>query len=805
MSLSPGTRLGPYEILSPLGAGGMGEVYRARDTRLEREVALKVIGKSVLSDEGSRRRFRKEAQALARLNHPNIAQVHDFAREEGVDFLVMELVPGETLSERLGRGPLSEAEVLKAGRELASGLMAAHAEGVVHCDLKPANLRLSKDGTLKILDFGLARLKRPLLTGDVTASLSGAEPGVSGTLPYMAPEQLRAETLDARTDVWGAGAVLHELATGELPFREKVAARLTDASLHADPEPAAARRPELSEGLSAVILKCLAKEPGRRYQSAAELRSDLDRLAGETASAGGTGAKQPPSRARIAGVAAAAAVVVAVGAFLVVKRTAAGRPALPAAPGGGAGASAIGSIAVLPLANLSAGPEDYFADGITEELITELARTGSLRVLSRASTLHYRGSTKSVPEIAKELGVDAVVEGSVQRSGGRVRVAAQLIRASPEEHLWAQSYDGSAEDVFAIRSRVAEDISRKVGRLVPTPASPRHEPPAAAHEAFLLGWSFALEGTREGFEKSIEYFDRAIALDDRYARAFAELAESHAMLAGMEGGRGEHFERARELARRAVELEPDLGEARLREADLKFYWDWDWSQCDSGFRVARDLSPWSADTRVHYALCLDQLGRHDEALREFEHTLEVEPLSVVAHQHRATLLARAGRHAEAIEEFRKVVDLRPADPEARRRLARALLDASRGEEALDVLVEASRLAKEPPEKAAALRGAWTRGGAPALLAEARGQERERLERRLSDLEARARTERVSPIYFARIYARLGNPDKAFDYLDRAWREHASSLATIKADESWEPLRRDPRYAALLRRMNLPAD
>ncbi len=243
MSLAAGTRLGPYEILSALGAGGMGEVYLARDVRLERQVALKVLGSGLLADGGARKRFRKEAQALARLNHPHIAQVHDFSSEEGTDVLVMELIPGETLSERLARGPFSEAEVLKAARDLASGLMAAHAEGVIHCDLKPANLRLSKEGTLKILDFGLARLNRPALTREATASVTGTGIAVSGTLPYMAPEQLRAEPLDARTDIWGAGAVLYELATGTEPFRETVPAKLTDAILHLDPEPPAARRP----------------------------------------------------------------------------------------------------------------------------------------------------------------------------------------------------------------------------------------------------------------------------------------------------------------------------------------------------------------------------------------------------------------------------------------------------------------------------------------------------------------------------------------------------------------------------------
>ena len=464
----------------------------------------------------------------------------------------------------------------------------------------------------------------------------------------------------------------------------------------------------------------------------------------------------------------------------------------------------IRSLAVLPLADLSPdGSHGYFADGITEELITELARIESLRVLSRTTTLHYRGSTKTVPAIAGELGVDALVEGSVQRIENRVRIAAQLVRGSPEEHLWARTYEGRIEDLFAIRTRVAEDIVRKVGGQLPLPATTVHDPPAAAHEAFLIGRSLALQNSRDGYAKSIRYFERAIALDDRYALAYADLAESHAMLDVEDDRRSEHFERARELARRAVELAPDLGEARLREADLKFYWDWDWSQCDSGFRMARDLSPGSGDTREHYALCLYQLGRYDEALREFEHTLEVEPLSVRGHDFRAVLLSRAGRHAEAIEELRRLADLQPADARWRRRLARTLIEDSRGEEALEVLAVASRLSGEPAERVVTLTEAWRRGGASALQAAVRVWGRNGLERRLADLEAQARSERVSPVVLATVHAGLGNIDKAFELLDQAYRERCPQLAATITSPRWDHLRSDPRYAALLKRMKFP--
>lgn len=517
----------------------------------------------------------------------------------------------------------------------------------------------------------------------------------------------------------------------------------------------------------------------------------------EAAPAAGPEEAAPPlpgrrSSKRLAWIAAALAAVFLTGA-LAWRSSARGR----SDPG-------VRSIAVLPLADLSPdGSHGYFADGITEELITELARTESLRVLSRTTTLHYRGSTKTVPEIAGELGVDALVEGSVQRIENRVRVAAQLVRGSPEEHLWARTYEGRIEDLFAIRTRVAEDIVRKVGGRLPPAAKTVHDPPAAAHEAFLIGRSLALQNSRDGYAKSIGYFERAIALDDRYALAYAELAESHAMVDVEDDSRSEHFERARELARRAVELAPDLGEARLVEAHLKFYWDWDWSQCDSGFRLARDLSPGSGDTREHYALCLYQLGRHDEALREFEHTLEVEPLSARSHDFRAVLLKRAGRHAEAIEELRRLADLQPADARFRRRLALALVEDSRGEEALEVAAAASRLAGEPPERIAAVTDAWKGEGAPTLLAALRTWRRQGLERRLADLEAKARSERVSPVVLATAHAMLGNIDKAFELLDQAYRERCPQLAATITGPRWDRLRSDPRYAALLKRMKFP--
>jgi serine/threonine protein kinase/Tfp pilus assembly protein PilF len=686
MSLTPGTRLGPYEVLSPLGAGGMGEVYRARDTRLEREVALKVLGRGLLTDENARKRFRKEAQALAKLNHAHIAQVHDFATEGGIDFLVMELVPGETLSERLARGPLSESEVLKVGKELAEGLSAAHAEGVIHCDLKPANLRLSKDGVLKILDFGLARLKRPIVTGDATAALTGTEIGVSGTLPYMAPEQMRAESLDGRTDLWGAGVVLYELATGTRPFRDVVPARLTDAILHADPDPPAMRRPAVSGRLSSLILKCLEKDPDRRFQSAAELRLGLERLSMGPEPTVVT--ERQPAISALRWAAAAALVVALASVALVVKpwRTS-GKPLPAAAP--------IASLAVLPLDNMTGDPgQEYFADGMTEALITELAKIRSLKVISRKSVMRFKKSDKPLPEIAKQLGVEGVVEGSVSRSGGRIRVTAQLIRAANDHHLWADSFDRAEADILTLQSDVARAIAGQV-RAAVTPderqrlAQTRKVNPEAYDLALRAIALTEKAGGPEDVRRAVDLAERAVMVDPESAQShlalatalgrfpeFGEktgaelrprfiaavdraleidptLARAHSMRGGYLPGIGEDVRREFE---RSIELAPNDGIVRANYSAY-LMGTGQWAEGEAELTRAVELDPANILLRCSYLGYLYALRRDPETLAETQRILDLDPNWFWAFDARWRVAFWQGRHEDAIRECRKSLNV----------------------------------------------------------------------------------------------------------------------------------------------------
>jgi TolB-like protein/predicted Ser/Thr protein kinase len=428
----------------------MGEVWRSQDTHLgDRDVAVKVLRAGLVADDAARARFRREALALSELNHPNIATVYDFDTQDDVDFLVMEYVRGKTLHERLAGGPLTEKETLDLGRQLTEGLTAAHAEGILHRDLKPGNLRITHDDRLKILDFGLAKVLR---APSETAPTETQTRGVVGTLAYMAPEQLRGATVDERSDLYAAGAVLYEMASGKRSFPETDTAHLVYAVLNKSPEPLQKHNPTISQGLQNVVLQAMAKQPAERYSSAADLRDDLERLQqGFAPAAEAPRRRRWPRSARLAAVAAVLAMV-AVAVWIWQQW------------GPETGSAQIASLAVLPLENLSGDPEqEYFSDGMTEALITNLSKIRALKVISRTSTMRYKGPDRPpLPDIARELGVDAVVEGSVLRVGDRVRITAQLIDATTDQHLWADSFERDMLDILSLQSEVSRAITEQI-------------------------------------------------------------------------------------------------------------------------------------------------------------------------------------------------------------------------------------------------------------------------------------------------------------------------------------------------------
>jgi len=780
-----GQTLGHYRVLEQIGAGGMGLVFRAHDERLERDVALKILPPGTLGDESTRKRFRKEALTLSKLNHPNIETVFDFDTENGVDFLVMELIPGITLDQKLLAGALPEKEVLRLGQQLAEGLAAAHEQGVIHRDLKPGNLSIMPDGRLKILDFGLAKLLQPASATALTESLSETH-GPVGTLPYMAPEQLRGEKGDARSDIWAAGAVLYEMATGKRPFPGEHGPLLIDAILNREPKAPGAVNGKVSANLENILLKALDKEPNRRYQSASELRVDLERLSASAPLTVRTRLGALRRRRLLAGAALLILMAVAgVGANLGgVRDRLLGRPRAPR----------IESVAVLPLENLSGDPgQAYFADGMTEALINDLARTGALRVIARNSVMRYQGSKKPLSEIARELDVDAVVTGSVVRAGSRVRVTAQLIEARSEHSLWADRYERELHDVISIQDEFVRAIVREIkGKLSPQQQQLLARAPAKVdpevYDLYLKGRAaFNKRKGEEDIQQALAYYEQAIAKDPAYAPAHASLAEAIASAAyrGMLP-RPEGYARARVAASRALELDDSLPEAHLALAGVKDEWDWDWQGGEREFKRALELNPNYANGHCWYSSHLSQLGRHVEAIAEARLGERLDPFSNVCASTVADALVYDRRYDECIEQERKLIQARPDALGEYFVLADCYALKGMFDEAVAALVKVAPLAGARREDIAGYERAYKAGGWKGATA--------------YDIEWRKRMGyHLSP----RHYIILGKYDQALQQLEKMVDEHRGGVVFLKVDPWYDPVRSDPRFQALLKRMNFP--
>jgi serine/threonine-protein kinase len=786
-----GRTLSHYRILEKIGAGGMGIVYRARDERLERDVALKVLPAAALANEAARKRFRKEALALSRLNHPNIAAVYDFDTEEGADFLVMEHIQGVTLSQKLAGGLLPEKEVAALGVQIAAALEGAHERGVVHRDLKPGNILVTLKGQAKVLDFGLATLVRPAEQPLRTEALSQEHP-VVGTLPYMAPEQLRGEAVDARSDIYAAGSVLFEMATGQRPFPHDNAARLIDAIQHeAPPAPSGFNR-RISPALDAIVLKALDKDPKRRYQSAAELRVDLERL----------GAPPPLRVASRPGTRVISWALAAAGAVLGLVAAIAGlnvggtRDRLL----GRAAPRRIESLAVLPLANMSGDPEqEYFAEGMTEELITDLAKIGALRVISRTSVIHFKGTDKPVPEIARQLGVDAIVEGSVMKSGGRVRITAQLIDGASDRHLWAQSYERDLMDVLSLQGEVARAIAREIEvKLTPQEqarlASARPVN-VEAHEAYMKGRYYWNKRDAEGFEKALASFKRAIEIDPGYAPAYAGLADTYHLLAtyGLLPP-SEAIPKERAAALRALEIDDGLAEAHVSLAPILSSYDYDWAGAEREYRRAIELNPGYATAHQYYSSVLLRLGRNEEAMAEARRARELDPLSLILRMSVAQCYWTSGRVDQSIEEVRKVLEMDPNFYGAHEGLGQIYVEKGMYEEGIGELRRAAALDSGDPTAKADLGYAY---GVSGKTEEAR--------RVLADLEAMSKREYVSAINMAVVSIGLGDKQSGLAWLERAAHDRDPLLTWLKIEHRYNPLHAEPRFQDLVRRVGLPPD
>jgi serine/threonine protein kinase/Tfp pilus assembly protein PilF len=788
-----GQTLGYYRILERIGAGGMGEVYRARDERLGRDVAIKVLPPDLVADESVRKRLRKEAQALSKLNHPNIETLFELGSKEGAEFLVVEYVAGVTLGDRLAQGPLPEREVARLGTQLANGLAGAHSQGVVHCDLKPSNLRITPDGRLKILDFGIAkslRVTREASKYDVTTeSTAGSQP-LAGTLPYMAPEQLRSEPTDARSDLYSAGAVLYEMATGQRAFQDGVAPRLTDAILHQPAVSPRAMNARISPELERIILKCLQKEPENRYQSAAELEVDLRQLASLEAPRAGPPVRRLPIWRRHPGVATALAVVLsAILVGLGIGRwweQRAGRTA----PG------QIQSLAVLPLQNLSGDPQkDYYADGMTDLLITDLSQLSALRrVISRTTMMQYKNTRKPLPQIARELSVDAVIEGSVLSSGDRVRITAQLIQGATDKHLWAKSYERDAQDVLKLQGEVASAIADEI-RIAVTPqqrARLTSAPPVipAAYEAYLKGRYHWAQGTEHDTQQARQYFEQAAQIDPNYASAYAGLADYYWSTDALPPRVA--MPKANQYALKALEIDPTLAEAYASLGAVRFLADWNWPEAERDFRRALELNPSYVEAHRMYSAYLSAMGRAEEALAEIRRAQELDPLSMAVQLTIGWTFYYARRYDQAVEQCGKNLELEPNFVGSHDCLGLSYLAKKMYEQAIAECQKAVELSGNDLNRAVGLARAHALAGNKAEARKA-----------LNELRARARRSYVPPSLFAQIHLALGEQKQGLAWLETADADRDVYLAWLKVEPAFDSVRSDPAFQDLMRRLGLP--
>jgi len=738
----------------------MGDVYRAHDEQLDRDVAVKVLPASSFTDPTARTRLLREARAAAALNHPHICTIHEVGEAAGQAYIAMELVEGQPLSALLVGGKLAAEQVLRYGLQLAEALEHAHDRGVVHRDLKSANVVITPKERVKVLDFGLAkRLSGEEFAEATTQPLTSLTvPGaLVGTLAYMAPEQLRGQPADVRSDIWALGVVLYEMATGQRPFQGQTGFELSSAILSQASRPLP---PQVSAELRAVIERCLEKEPRERYQHASEVRAALEAVQSGAATA-------PPQRPRA----------------VARRKRAVSR-------------KRIRSLAVLPLANLSRDPEqDYFADGMTEALISDLAKLQALKVISRTSAMRYKGSDKSLPEIAEELNVDAVVEGSVFRGGQRVRITAQLIHAATDTHLWAQSYDRELQDVLVLQSEVARAIAREI-QVAVTPEEGRRLASARpinpeAHEACLRGRFHWYKLTPENLDTALEYFQLALKKDPNCVLAYAGIA--YVWLSRGETGVPPHeaFPKAKAAALKAIELDDTLAEAHQVLASVRLAYEWDWAGAEREFQRALELNPNLAEARFFYGDFLISVGRSREGLAEIERALELDPLNSLFQCFFGWHLLYLRRDDEAILQLQRTLLREPNAAAVHLGLWGAFRRKQMYEEAL---AEAQRYHAllGYSEVAVALSPGH-------VQSDYRGAMRVAAEK----LAAHSKQTHVPRIRIARLHAHAEEKDRALEWLEKAYEEREPPLTRLSVVWDWDSLRDDPRFRALLVRMNLP--
>jgi len=774
---------GKYRIIEEIGRGGMGIVYKAEDLTLKRPVALKFLPAHLMNSPELKERFVIEAQAAAALSHPNICVIYEVGEAEDRSFIAMEYVEGESLRDKIKRGPLAAEEALDITTQIAAGLGEAHRKGIIHRDIKSANIMVTDKGQAKVMDFGLAKLR-----GGTSLTKSQT---TLGTVAYMSPEQARGDPVDGRTDIWSLGVVLYEMMTCELPFKGEYDQAMIHSILYEQPESLTKARPDAVSGLEQIIGLALAKDPANRYQTMENLLEDLSAIA---AGLKPLRAKPRPAKGRIFGIRKIYVyAALAVAAVLFVFNVGSIRDRLLGRSG--APARAI-KLAVLPFENLTGDPgQEYFSDGLTEEMIAQLGRLDPQRlsVIARTSAMGYKRTAKPIEQIGRELDVAYVLEGSTRREGGRVRITVQLIRVRDQTQRWADTFERELEGILALQSEVAQGVAQSLAiALIPTEqarlARTRVVQPVA-YEQYQLGRYRLAERTVAGLQAAIGHFERAIAIDPTYALAYAGLADVQVLLPFFSSDVPPAVGRARAVAaaNRALALDPSLGQSHAALGLVSEY-EFQWDAAEGHFRRAIALDAGYATAHHWYADMLARRGRKSEALAEIRKALELDPLSAIINQDLGYVLTLAGERDAGIRQYERTLELDPAFSATWIVLAFTLLEAGRFEDASHALSHWAELSGYDPVKFRQLAdaaAAHARSGAPQPVP--------------AGIDM---AQMVPPYAIPQFYMALGQKERALDALERAYEQGTFSAVSSVLSPLFDSIRADPRFLALLKKTGL---
>jgi serine/threonine protein kinase/Tfp pilus assembly protein PilF len=827
--LTDGTRLGRYEVRSKVGEGGMGEVYLAQDAKLDRKVALKILPANVADNRDRMNRFVREARAASALNHPNIITIYEIDQAELVNFIATEFIDGKTLRQRIKSGRLSTTEALDVAIQVASALAAAHEAGIVHRDIKPENIMIRRDHLVKVLDFGLAKL-----TSDTQAVEPEAETKVQvrtmagmimGTVHYMSPEQARGLELDARTDVWSLGVLIHEMVAGCIPFAGETNSDVIASILKTEPAPIKELAPDAPDELQRIVTKTLRVKKEERYQNAQDLLIDLKNLKQElefsaklertsaskefgvvassqkvstsavttidrqTAKAGSSAeyvvAKiKTHRRAVIAALLVLIIGVVVLTYFLTRNRTA----------NNSGGNTTIDSLAVLPFANTSQDPNaEYLSDGITESLINTLSQLPSLRVLSRSAAFRYKGQDIDAKKVGADMNVRAVLKGGVKQLGDQLVVNVELIDARDNHQIWGDQYVRKFADVLSVQRDIVQEVSGKLrlklSSVEQQKLAKRPTDNPEAYRLYLLGKYSAVKMTPESFAKGIKDLQQAIDLDPNYALAYSGLAFYYVQSLDQILPPKEAMPKSRDAAIKALALDDSLAEAHVALAYVYWQYDWDWSRAEQEFRRALELDPNNPDTHGPYGFFLALMGRFDEGIAEVSKATELNPLSIETGLYEAPSYYLARRYDEAIKKAQKIIDLAPD-------FWLPHLIAGRGFEQKGqlpaALAEYQKARAGDNSTSEILMDLGRAYGLAGRRAEAEGV--------LNELKARTKTGYVSPFQIAMVHIGLGEEDQALAALEQAYEARSWYMTWLKTAPEFDPLRSDPRFVNLMHRV-----